>query len=153
MNIIFLDIDGVLNWGGTEELAPSGCIGVEDMMIRNLKKIVDDTNAKIVLTSTWKSEWSKGADYKSEDFKYLESRLREFNITIFDKTNDHISNRGEGIKKYLHAHSEITNWVVIDDIIFDDYDDEICEHFVNTDYSYYGLTFKLALKAIEILNN
>ena len=121
MKIIFLDIDGVLNWGGTEELAPSGCIGVEDMMIRNLKKIVDDTSAKIVLTSTWKSEWSKGADYKSEDFKYLENKLREFNITIFDKTNDHISNRGEGIKKYLHAHSEITNWVVIDDIKFDDF--------------------------------
>ena len=105
------------------------------------------------MTSTWKSEWSKGADYKSEDFKYLENRLREFNITIFDKTNDHISNRGEGIKKYLCTHPEITNWVVIDDIKFDDYDNEICEHFINTDYSYRGLTFKLALEAIEILNN
>ena len=153
MNIIFLDIDGVLNCGGTEELAPSGCIGVEDMMIRNLKKIVDDTGANIVLTSTWKSEWSKGADYKSEDFKYLENRLREFNITIFDKTDDHISNRGEGIKKYLRTHPEITNWIVIDDIIFDDDDNEICEDFVNTDYSYRGLTFKLLLNEIEILNN
>ena len=152
MNIIFLDIDGVLNWGGTEELAPSGCVGVEDMMIRNLRKIVDDTNAKIVLTSTWKSEWSKGANYKSEDFKYLEQRLNEFNITIFDKTNDCIYNRGEGIKKYLYYHPEITNWVVIDDIIFDDYDDEISKHFIHTDQCY-GLTFKLALKAIKILNN
>lgn len=152
MNIIFLDIDGVLNCGGTEDLAPSGCIGVEDMMIRNLKKIIDDTGAKIVLTSTWKSEWSKGADYKSEDFKYLENRLREFNITIFDKTNDCIYNRGEGIKKYLYYHPEITNWVVIDDIIFDDYDDEISKHFIHTDQCY-GLTFKRALEAIEILNN
>ena len=152
MNIIFLDIDGVLNCGGTEDLAPSGCIGVKDMMIRNLKKIIDDTGAKIVLTSTWKSEWSKGADYKSEDFKYLENRLREFNITIFDKTNDCIYNRGEGIKKYLYYHPEITNWVVIDDIIFDDYDDEISKHFIHTDQCY-GLTFKRALEAIEILNN
>ena len=152
MNIIFLDIDGVLNCGGTEDLAPSGCIGVEDMMIRNLKKIVDDTGAKIVLTSTWKSEWSKGADYKSEDFNYLENRLREFNITIFDKTNDHISNRGEGIKKYLRTHPEITNWVVIDDFIFDDYDDKISKHFIHTDQCY-GLTFKRALEAIESLNN
>lgn len=152
MNIIFLDIDGVLNTIKTEELAPSGFIGVEDIPIKNLKKIIEETNAKIVLISTWKNEWSKSVGYKGEDFKYLEQRLNEFNITIFDKTNDCIYNRGEGIKKYLYYHPEITNWVVIDDIIFDDYDDEINAHFVHTDQCY-GLTFKHALKAIEILNN
>ena len=152
MNIIFLDIDGVLNTIKTEELAPSGFIGVEDILIENLKKIIEKTNAKIVLISTWKNEWSKSIGYKGEDFKYLEQRLNEFNITIFDKTNDCIYNRGEGIKKYLYYHPEITNWVVIDDIIFDDYDDEISERFVHTNQCY-GLTFKQALKAIEILNN
>ena len=152
MNIIFLDIDGVLNTIKTKELAPSGFIGVEDTMISNLRKIIDKTNANIVLISTWKNEWSKSINYKGEDFKYLEQRLNEFNITIFDKTNDCIYNRGEGIKKYLYYHPEITNWVVIDDIIFDDYDNEIHEHLINTDYCY-GLTFRQALKAIEILNN
>lgn len=152
MNIIFLDIDGVLNTIKTEELAPSGFIGVEDMPIKNLKKIIEETNAKIVLISTWKNEWSKSIGYKGEDFKYLEQRLNEFNITIFDKTNDCIYNRGEGIKKYLYYHPEITNWVVIDDIIFDDYNDEISKHFIHTDQCY-GLTFKQALKTIEILNN
>ena len=95
--------------------------------------------------------YSKGEVYflKDDEYPIVE---KEFNITIFDKTNDCIYNRGEGIKKYLYYHPEITNWVVIDDIIFDDYDDEISERFVHTDQCY-GLTFKQALKTIEILNN
>ena len=61
MKIIFLDIDGVLNCVTTKERIPGSklLLGMEDIKIRYLKEIVDRTDAKIVLTSTWKVDWFK----------------------------------------------------------------------------------------------
>lgn len=151
MKVIFLDIDGVLNRAYTPDRAPCGVIGVEDYLISHLYDIVKYTGAEIVLTSTWKKEWSKSINYKSEDFKYLERKLKNFNLSIKDKTIDTFDNRGEGIKKYLIDHPEITNWVVLDDDIFDDYDDEIKSHLVQTSFCEGALSNSKAAKAIAIL--
>ena len=67
MKVIFLDIDGVLNYATTAARAPCGCIGIAEPAVRNLKKIIDATGAKIVLTSTWKSEWNIDADKCTPD--------------------------------------------------------------------------------------
>ena len=52
VRIIFLDIDGVLNYGGCPDRAPSHCMGIANEKLLLLKQIVDATNAKIVLVST-----------------------------------------------------------------------------------------------------
>lgn len=54
MKLIFLDIDGVLNYEGYERLTRSGTRFVDPILIKRLKKIIDCTGAKVVLSSTWR---------------------------------------------------------------------------------------------------
>ena len=58
MKVIFLDVDGVLNCQKTEAKC-RGFIGVDSKKVKLLKKIVDATDAKIVLSSSWKIGWWK----------------------------------------------------------------------------------------------
>ena len=151
--IIFLDVDGVLNDRFTEDRSPDGFIGLNHCMIDNLKSIVDQTGASVVLVSTWKSEWEKDIDRCSDDGAYLDKTLRMHGITIEDKTVDKVSNRGHGIAKYLEEHPEITKWIVLDDDVFYDYEPlGIMPHLVRTRYGFGGLTTKLAKEAIIKLN-
>lgn len=51
-NIVFLDVDGVLNTVSTKERSPMGYIGIQEDKIRVLHTILTDNNAALVLTST-----------------------------------------------------------------------------------------------------
>ena len=62
MKVIFLDVDGVLNAAYTRERAPSGTIGLNPQMVRQLKRIVDATGAVAVLVSSWKKDWDIDPD-------------------------------------------------------------------------------------------
>ena len=53
IKVIFLDIDGVLNCSTTKDLCEF-YTGIEDKKVAILKQIVDATDAKIVLISTWR---------------------------------------------------------------------------------------------------
>ena len=55
MKVIFLDIDGVLNNEYSKTRAPSGVIGIDGDKVKRLRKIVESTGAKLVLTSSWKT--------------------------------------------------------------------------------------------------
>lgn len=151
--VIFLDVDGVLNDAATDEKSICGFIGIDDTMVMNLKHIVDNTDATIILTSTWKSEWEKNPDHCDLDGEYLNGKLNAHGIHIHDKTVDKIKDRGHGIRRYLEAHPEVEHWVVLDDDIFPDYDEcGIRPHLVHTHFYAGGLTEVLAKEAIEVLN-
>lgn len=154
MKIIFLDVDGVLNDAHTPDRAPGGYIGINSGMVAQLKRIIDCTDAKVVLVSTWKSEWDKNPEnIKSADGKYLAECMRNAGIEIMDKTEDHISNRGEGIAKYLSTKTNVESWIVLDDDMFADYQKYgITPHLVRTSFGYGGLTQKHADQAIDKLN-
>lgn len=153
MKAIFLDVDGVLNDARTPDRAPGGFIGIDDSMVTQLKRIIDRTQAVVILTSTWKSEWEKNREESTIDGKYLEDCLLKHGISILDKTTDHISNRGEGIVNYLKDHPEIDKWVVLDDDIFYDYEKYgIMPHLVKTNFGYGGLSQAFANEAIFRLN-
>ena len=153
MKIIFLDVDGVLNDVCTPDRAPGGFIGINGYMVDNLKRIVDATDAKIVLVSTWKDDWEKDRELSSPDGRYLEDCINAKGLVIYDKTTDHISNRGEGIHNYLSGRADIESWVVLDDDVFADYEKyNIKPHLVQTRFSCGGLTIPLSVQAIEILN-
>ena len=58
IKVIFLDVDGVLN----DQASNSKCgfyTGIDDKKVKRLRAIVEATNAKIVLVSSWKKHWEK----------------------------------------------------------------------------------------------
>lgn len=151
--VIFLDVDGVLNDGTTEDRTPDGFVGLNDAMISNLERIVKETDAKIVLVSTWKSEWDEFPQNRTADGQYLDARLTEHNVIISDKTVDRVSNRGYGIQNWLAKHPEVEKWIVLDDDVFVDYAEcGVMPNLVRTRYCYGGLTSNLADQAIAKLN-
>ena len=152
-NIIFLDIDGVLNNNRTMSSAPSGCIGIGNSLLDNLYHIVKETNAKIVLSSTWKKDWDRNPNKCKPDGLYLNKKLRQKNIFIFDKIDDNISlsKRGCAINKYLKQHPEIKHYLILDDWDFDfnDYP-HLLDHFIYIDV-HIGLTKEHIQQGINIL--
>lgn len=150
--IIFLDIDGVLNCISTKARC-QGCIGIDDLKVKILKEIISKTNAKIVLTSTWKIDWDKNLEDCSYAGKYLNNKLKKQGLWILDKTKDNTNDRGQGIYNWIKKYN-IKNWAVFDDEIFDDYDNMIINHLVKTKFydDNGGLQEEHIEKAINILN-
>ena len=155
MNIIFLDVDGVLNNNATYNKSPQKFIGVEDQFLHRLNTIVCHSDAKIILVSDWKECWAKkNEECRSADGVYLNRRFDEHELEIEDRTIDHSrgydghSGRGHGIKKYLEDHDDIEQYVIIDDGLFSDYDQELRRHLVLT---HNGLTDSDVEVAINIL--
>ncbi len=140
MKVIFLDIDGVLNNAkSNEESLNFPCI--DEGNLQHLKRIIDETNASIVLTSTWKE------DYQDNDA--IRSFINE-KVPVFDTTHDKILNRGKGILNYLSAHQDVENYVILDDEAYDFVECGLVDHWVKTSYEC-GLTEEDAERAIRIL--
>ena len=156
--VIFLDVDGVLNDIHTSSITPNGYIGLDKKFILQLKRIVDATNADIVLTSDWKFEFTTDScdeDSAELDGKYLCLRLSQHDLHIKARTKDNSvgtdrqSRRGSGIRRYIQEN-KVTDFVILDDIFFEDFTDELKDHFVWTENT--ALNEEKANKAIAILN-
>lgn len=154
MKVIFLDIDGVLNFAQTEARAPSGCIGIASQPLKHLRKIVQKTGARIVLSSTWRRGWSRDEEACSNDGKYLIGRLKRYGLHVIDKTEHPTSaeNRGCEIRNWLNRHPHVDKWIVLDDDIFPDFEKQgIMPNLIQTHFYSGGLTEKHVSEAIEKL--
>ena len=157
MKLIFLDIDGVLNCKYSKSRIPnSNIIGIDDDKVELLKKIIDscDEECRIILTSSWKHSWyKKDKSNQNKDANYLDEKLNKYNLKIYDKTIDESWNRGRGIRDYLdNCKEDISNFIVLDDNIFKDYEEEkIMDYLILTDILH-GLIDYFVDKAIEKLN-
>lgn len=158
IKIIFLDVDGVLNCSSTKDKC-GYYIGIEDKKVSLLKEIVNATNAKIVLVSSWKESWYKEQFFKSHQdilANYLDSKLNEQGLTIFDKTEDEIDNRGDGILEYVRHLKwkgvKVDNYIVIDDELFDYLKTKLTKNLIQTSFNSGGLQEKHVKKAIGKLN-
>lgn len=154
VKVIFLNIDGVLN----TPASTSRCsipeekreiIGIDSSKLKKLKKIIADTGAIIVLTSSWKYGWERfKKDKQKSQANYMDRKFDKYGLRIYDKTPDSDS---KGIKEWLQNNfdkDEKVNWIVIDDEI-NDFDNDIISHVVFTKATK-GLE-KVDL-AIELLN-
>lgn len=152
MKVIFLDIDNVLNCA-TSISNCYGWTGIDNALVKKIAKIVAETGAKIVLTSTWKLEFRLEEGYKqtNREAQYMVNKFRQARLKIHDITIDKLYNRGCGIHKYLNEHPNINSWVVVDDFQFEDFDKEILARFVQTS-PLTGITDNDMVKIIEILN-
>ena len=113
--VIFLDVDGVLNTTTTVQKTQDGYTGIDDARVEVLAKTIEKIGgADLVLSSDWKE--MKPTD---DDYVYLISKLALCGLSIDGQTQDQMYKRGEGILKYLKAHPEIEEYVVLDDCRFD----------------------------------
>lgn len=162
--VIFLDIDGVLNTQDCHSRmtkdTPEDEFGYafDPVAVVNLARIIDETGAVIVISSSWKFY---GVTKLREMWK-----MRKLPGAILDITPNTISDemlmnanldeiefgvcRGNEIKEWLSKHKgEVSNYVIIDD--FDDLLPEQMSHAIITN-TLLGITESDAEKAITILN-
>lgn len=156
MKVIFLDIDGVLNNVGSKSRC-CGYIGIDNNKVKLLRHIIESTGAQIILSSSWREKWypvDKSACDKMA--KYMDKKLAKEGLYILDKTDNFHGMRGREIHDFLDKHPEIDKWIVLDDVVFNDFEEfGILEHLVNTEYysSVGGLTEKHVELAIKILTD
>lgn len=154
-------MDGVLN--SQEDLMIykeknkiTGCVlydEVEDRPLRLLKEIIDKTNAKVVISSSWRigcCRNSRESIFGNRLYNKLEKRLKDYGIDIYDITPSLNSGtqRGDEIREWL-SKNPTDNFIILDD------DSDMCEyvdteHFIHTTYNH-GLTRELKDKAIDVL--
>lgn len=138
MDIIFLDVDGVLN---NQKTMTCGEM-LEDKCIIRLKTILDNTNTKIVLSSSWRLR-------SDSHIKLLRESFSKCGINpniIIDKTIQ-LTNRNDEILHWVNSH-DVNKWVAIDDYPLKFNSD----HFVQTDFIP-GLTDKNVEQVIKIFND
>ena len=165
MKVIFLDIDGVLNTGWwytqMDRNTPKDKYGYafDPNSVANLKKIIDETGADIVISSSWKSFGLSGLEEMWQD-RGLPGKL--IGITpnsvsdemLLNADLDHMelfSIRGMEIKEWLTKHGKrVSQYAIIDDMNNMLPDQQ--PYFIQTN-SEVGITDEDAERAIEILKN
>ena len=140
LNVIFLDIDGVLNspnytkrYKEMQTKKERVYKNIDDNALNYLQKLQNKYDAKIVLTSTWRkwhnlisidkfkksikenpiTEEERTEDYANLRTLYEKLRL-EYDLDLDDMTDD-LQNRMLEIQLYLLLHKEIEKFVILDD--------------------------------------
>lgn len=159
MKVLFLDIDGVLNVIPTDR-DDFGSI-FHSNFVDNLRSIIDETDAKIVISSSWRAD---GIDKMKSMWvaRELPGEVIDVTVNCVQLVNsgdfefyDQVE-RGHEIQEWLNRH-EVENYVILDD------DNDMLQsqrsNFVrcaNNDdcdsVEGYGLTKRLCKEAIDILN-
>lgn len=186
MKVIFLDIDGVLNhqewYRKRKDTVDQNDISshypfyeFDPESVKQLNRIIDETGAKVVVSSTWR------IGRRAEDLQEILDRVG-FTGEVIDTTPNFLAggfdNTGERIRYSVPRGCEIDWWLEIHGdfqrinwsrevqqeridnakvknyVILDDDSDMLLsqkEHFIKT-YTSHGLTEERADMAIEILN-
>lgn len=140
--IIFLDIDGVLNHRLTRSTNSHGCIGIDFSLVQIFKRIIKETGAKVVLSSTWR--------LYNDLVKNIEDNLCP-DVEIIGKTIDLWNDcRGSEIEDWINKNGPISNFAIIDDST-DMGKFRHGPHFFQTFFDK-GLTEEIADSVIEFLN-
>ena len=140
-NIIFLDIDGVLNGYNKWNLLGWNIVcltkdkrlehwyrkltdpfGVHERKVKRLAKIVRATNAKVVMSSSWRfGWWNTPYEKQFEDQKRLTDLLNKYNIEVIDITpRSSDGRRDKEIMQWLTEHKDLVKrFVILDDERYD----------------------------------
>jgi hypothetical protein len=146
MKAIFLDFDGVIT------IPPKWYLKADK--IKYIKRIVDETEAKIIVSSSWRmdtvEETRKNMIYKEK--RCPRNKMLYWLIdNIYDVTPwvGLGNGRGGEIQQWLNDHPEFDSYVILDD----DHDmwDSQMYHFVQTNYED-GITEVETVRAIKVLN-
>lgn len=145
MKVIFLDFDGVIT-----TLESRWRIDIEK--VRLVEKLCDDTDANIVVSSTWRAGHENAESFKNELVRKLGDDAKsceKFLGRIVDITDRNGSCRGDEVGEYLDSHHDIEEYVIVDD------DSDLLEeqlfNFVQTDYIE-GITERETKLCRQVLN-
>lgn len=157
MKVIFLDFDGVIT-----TMKSKWKLDNDKMLL--LKKIVDSTGAKIVISSSWRRSTLEDtvkhitdkSDYFVGDNPFICPEAvvgvtdRMYYVCPRNNTRHFCLPRGCDIQHYLNEHDDIDGYVILDD------DSDMllwqADNFVHID-GRIGITEEDVEKAIGILNN
>lgn len=167
MKVIFLDIDGVLNTFYTfnkinEEYQKTGYkdVAIDLNRVEYLKRIVEETDAKIVLSSSWRHFCiAKNSIITSND-KQMNKLIEIFahnNLRIYDITPKDVYGIRENEIKTWMCNKNIETFIVIDDDSYDlqsFVDKELIKtNYFNEDIEKCGLCEYHISEAINKLNS
>ena len=145
MKIIFLDIDGVLNSENYYEKVDrtkKDWNKFNPLAVEMIRRLIEEFDASIVISSTWRYGLVK--ELKNE---LIKSGLVKYLHKDWKTPEIYPSHRGEEINLWLDNHSEVIDYVIIDD------DENILEEqknwFIRTDINV-GMTEEHYYKAREI---
>ena len=132
MKVIFLDIDGVLNTADTFNKTSKTFINqynhyheagirsleIDKFRLEYLKELIDETEAKIVLSSTWRRFFIKENNKivpRTIKGKQLYELFNSYGLEIYDLTPINMESREEQINIWLSQNDDIESFVIIDD--------------------------------------
>lgn len=154
MKIIFLDFDGVLNSVEYDRVRDRTVnTNIDESRLPLLKQIVDATQAKIVLSTSWRRHWNKNAGDCDGVGLWINAVFEKYGLEIYGKTPQ--LHFGAGRKAEVLSWLEFPPEAVDDFVILDDYAlgwEELGAHLVKTSpYIGRGLEIEHVEKAIKIL--
>jgi hypothetical protein len=137
MNIIFLDIDGVLVTNQSPNMrSPT------PRCVKRLNELCSITGARLVVSSVWRM---KG------DLEYLNRLLSSWGVEaeVVGKTPCHMNERGDEIAAWLEGRADVESFVIIDD---DSDMGALLPWLVKTRFEY-GITHNTVERAIRTLRH
>lgn len=154
MKIIFLDFDGVMDTSYYDHiLSKEGKPGNDEYgavfdpyCIRNLKRIIEETEADIVVSSSWKYMMS----YQDFLNMWKDRGLPGF---ITDVTPNPVDRRkrGDEIDAWIEECKTECQYVIIDDLEANNFNEHQIPRLVIVN-PFFGLDEETAERAIQILN-
>ena len=153
MKVIFLDIDGVLNDDTTPTRTKSRLVFIDQEKLLRLKRIVEATRAKIVLSSTWRYE--RDNPKYNGDFLELQEAFRQVGLEFYSFTPEDVYGirRGMEIGAWLRLHPEVDQYIILDDELFDFEQCGLLPRLVKTKFGNGGLIEAHVQEAIEMLSD
>ena len=151
MKVIFLDLDGVLNtdrYLKQRDPVAQGCI--DETKIPLLLRILEETGAVIVLSTSWRLYWDPDPALCAPEWWAVGESLARFGLRFYERTPAYNGNhRDREVRDWLDAHKgEVESFVILDDIHFGWGD--LADRLVHTS-PLRGLTEALADEAIAVL--
>lgn len=156
MNVVFFDVDGVLN--SEKFLCEKRGEFINPKNVANLKSIVDATGAKLVITSDWRKQVID-KDISKAHVRELIDGLADAGMEVYGATSsgDELRNkygdytRACAVKDYVTANS-VEGYVILDDMDMDWESHGLDSHWIDTENVLTGLTEADARNAISIIN-
>ena len=119
MNILFLDIDGILNTSSDRR--------INHDMVKRLSRLVKVSNSRIILHSGWRFWFTDDMLPLNEMAKQLQEELGKEGVILSGKTPDlsdeHIKNtrtfskvKASEILSWLDKQSDVDSWAVLEDL-------------------------------------